>query len=158
MSRIGDWLLLLTGAAVMVWWLCGASTDGCMSRRAPDCANWRTQAVFPMTKRLHCCGNRVSRYYQASIASRSASRLTTDRTQQTRLYFDYLAVKEDKYYLGQARIGPDSPSNGRQADCASDCSCMHFYFRIVKGSSSRTRRTRGCTRCGFKWRMARNER
>jgi hypothetical protein len=98
-SRMGDWLLLLAGAAAIVWWLV----------RRFD--RWLHEPPGVRLRRLAQAGRvepddtvlllQEAGYEVLSGKHRVPLGVVVDDgpVQATRLYFDYLACKEDKYYL-----------------------------------------------------------
>lgn len=99
MSRFGDWLLLLAGAAVALWWVV----------RRFD--RWLHEPPGVRLRRLAQKGGvaeddtvallRESGFEVLSGKHRIPLGVSVDDgpAQPTRLFFDYLASKEDKYYL-----------------------------------------------------------
>lgn len=99
MSRFGDWLLLLLGAGVTVWWLARRfdrwlhEPPGVRLRRlAQSSSVVQDDTVLLLQERG---------YEVLSGKHRIPLGVVVDEgpVQATRLYFDYLAVKDDKYYL-----------------------------------------------------------
>jgi len=99
MSRIGDWLLLLTGAAVMVWWLLRRFDRWLHEPPGARLRKLAHGAVVPDDEAAALL--RENGFSVLSGKHRIPLSVAIDDGphQQTRLYFDYLAEKEDKYYL-----------------------------------------------------------
>jgi len=99
MSRFGDWLLLLIGFGVVLWWLARRfdhwlhEPPGVRLRRlAQNGTVVPDEAVALLQENgfeVHAGKHRIS----MSVA------VDDGPSQPTRLFFDYLVSKEDKYYL-----------------------------------------------------------
>ncbi|TJY44439.1 hypothetical protein E5161_03410 [Cohnella pontilimi] len=99
MSRFGDWLLMLTAAGVMVWWLIRwfdrwlHEPPGAKLRRLAQAGGVEPDEAVSLLQEHG--------YEVLSGKHRVPLGVVVDEgpVQPTRLYFDYLASKDDKYYL-----------------------------------------------------------
>ena len=99
MTRVGDWLLLLTGSVIAVWWL---------ARRFD---HWLHEPPGVRLRRIAQKGSVAEDETVALLRDNGFDVLSGKHriplavmvdgapAQPTRLFFDYLATKEDKYYL-----------------------------------------------------------
>jgi len=99
MSRVVDWLLLLAVAALMLWWIV----------RRFD--RWLHEPPGVRLRRLAQKGTAPDDEISALLADNGFEVLAgkhrislgvavdDEPVQPTRLFFDYLAAKDDKYYL-----------------------------------------------------------
>lgn len=100
MGRFGDWLLLLAGAAIALWWL---------ARRFD---HWLHEPPGVRLRRIAQKGGGVVEDETVLLLQDNGFDVLSGKhkiplgvavdgapAQQTRLFFDYLATKDDKYYL-----------------------------------------------------------
>lgn len=99
MARLGDWLLLLIGAGVMAWWI---------FRRFD---RWLHEPPDARLRRLAQHGGVIPDEATELLEEQGYAVLTgkhriplsvavdEEPAMPTRLYFDYLVSKNDKYYL-----------------------------------------------------------
>ncbi|KIL34438.1 hypothetical protein SD71_19905 [Cohnella kolymensis] len=99
MERFGDWILTLAAAGVMIWWVWRRFNRWL---HEPPGAKLRRLAVAGGVDRDETVELIENYGYQVlSGKHRIPLGVAIDDgpTQATRLYFDYLAAKDDKYYL-----------------------------------------------------------
>jgi hypothetical protein len=98
-ERFGDWIITLAAAGVMIWWVW----------RRFD--RWLHEPPGVKLRRLAVAG-RIERDETVELIENNGYEVLSGKhriplavvvddgpSQATRLYFDYLAVKDDKYYL-----------------------------------------------------------
>ncbi len=99
MSQLGDWLLLLGGAGLMVWWLL----------RRLD--RWLHEPPSERLRRLALAGSVIPDETVAMLEDAGYKvlagkhriplgvKIDDEPVQSTRLFFDYLVSKDDRYFL-----------------------------------------------------------
>jgi len=99
LSRFGDWLLLLAGAAVAIWWLARRFDHWLHEPPGVKLRRMAQNGVVPEDETAALL--RDNGFEVLSGKHRIPLSVIVDGApaQATRLFFDYLAEKEDKYYL-----------------------------------------------------------
>ncbi|MFC4599184.1 hypothetical protein [Cohnella hongkongensis] len=99
MGSVGDWVIMLIAAAIMVWWVI-RRLDRWL-HEPPDARLRKLAAAGGVEEDEHVALLREHGFQALSGKHRISLGVSVDNgpVMPTRLYFDYLAVKDHQYYL-----------------------------------------------------------
>jgi hypothetical protein len=99
LARAGDWILLLAGAGLMLWWAVRRFDHWLHEPPAVRLRKLAQAGPIEQSEAVELLQEHGYEVLSGKHRIPLAVRVDDGPAQSTRLYFDYLACKEDKYYL-----------------------------------------------------------